>query len=302
MTSGGGADPPALAGRLAEATAEVESLRRELEEVRAREVGARAELVRTAQLATLGNLVRGVAHEINTPLGALASNHDTTRRALDKLQRILDDEVVTEDELVEVRRIVHAVTAVQETNVMAVDRMKHVVSSLRNFGRPDRSEIDRIDLAHAIRGTLDLIRHQLGKSIRVELDLAELPPVECYAQQVNQVFMNLIMNASQAMGEQGTLRIRGRSVGDRVEVDISDTGHGIAPETLPHLFEPGFTTKGRRVGMGLGLAICREIVDRHDGEISVRSEVGAGTTFTLRLPLSLPQVRGSVPALDRAQP
>ena len=280
-------DAPDLAARLSRATHEVEALRTELEEVRARELGARAELVRSAQLATLGQLVRGVAHEVNTPLGALASNQDTTRRALDRLQRILDDEVVTPDELGEVRRIVHAVTAVQETNLMAVERMKHVVSSLRNFGRPDRSEIDHVDLVEAIEGTLDLMKHELGKATRVEQDLAELPLVECYAQQVNQVFMNLMMNAAHAMGESGTLTIRARPAGDAVEVQVSDTGQGIAPENLERLFEPGFTTKGKRVGMGLGLAICQEIIDRHDGQISVQSEVGVGTTFTLRLPLRL---------------
>lgn len=291
-----------LAERLAEATAEVESLRSELEAVRASEVNARAELVRSAQLATLGHLVRGVAHEINTPLGALASNHDTTRRALGKLQVILEDEVVTEDELVEVRRIVRAITAVEETNVMAVDRMKHVVSSLRTFGRPDRSEIDRVDLAEAVRRTLELLKHELGAGIEIECDLGHLPLVECYAQQVNQVFMNLMVNAGHAMGESGKLTVRMRNAGDAVEAQVSDTGHGIAPENLEQLFEPGFTTKGGRVGMGLGLAICRDIVDRHAGEISVASEVGVGTTFTLRLPLSLPDTTKPEATLDQAQP
>jgi two-component system NtrC family sensor kinase len=142
-------------------------------------------------------------------------------------------------------------------------------------------------LVEAIEGTLDLMKHELGKATRVEQDLAELPLVECYAQQVNQVFMNLMMNAAHAMGESGTLTIRARPAGDAVEVQVSDTGQGIAPENLERLFEPGFTTKGKRVGMGLGLAICQEIIDRHDGQISVQSEVGVGTTFTLRLPLRL---------------
>jgi len=297
----GDGDSSELTARLASVAAEAEALRRELDDVRARELSARAELVRSAQLATLGQLVRGVAHEVNTPLGALASNQDTTRRALERLQRILDDEVVTADELVEVRRIVHAVTAVQETNLMAVDRMKHVVSSLRNFGRPDRSEIDHVDLAEAIVGTLDLMRHELGKSVRVEKELTELPLVECFAQQVNQVFMNLMMNASHAMGDSGTLTVRASSRGDSVEVQVSDTGQGIPSENLPRLFEPGFTTKGKRMGMGLGLAICREIVDRHDGDISVTSEVGVGTTFTLRLPLRLAEERKLAAANGRAQ-
>jgi two-component system NtrC family sensor kinase len=281
------ADLTALAARLGESRAQVEALRSELEQVRQREVEARAELVRAAQLATLGNLVRGVAHEINTPLGALASNHDTTRRALAKLQEILADEVVTPDELSEVRRIVHAVTAVQETNAMAVERMKHVVSSLRQFGRPDRSEVDKVDLTDAINGTLDLAGHQAGPGISIERDFGDVPPVECYAQQVNQVLMNLIVNAVQAMGEQGTLTIRTRRTGGCVEIEISDTGPGITPAHLERLFEPGFTTKGRRMGMGLGLAICREIVDRHAGQISVSSEVGQGTTFTISLPIAL---------------
>ena len=291
-----------MANRLAEATEEVEALKRELAEVRAREVDARAELVRSAQLATLGHLVRGVAHEINTPLGALASNHDTTRRALTKLQGILEDEVVTQDELVEVRRIVRAVTGVEETNVMAVDRMKHVVSSLRNFGRPDRSEIDQIDLRESIGGTLELLKHELGPGIEVVQDFGDVPLVECYAQQVNQILMNLMMNAAQAMGESGTLTVRTRGTDGVVEVQVSDTGHGIPPEALEHLFEPGFTTKGGRVGMGLGLAICREIVDRHDGDISVASEVGIGTTFTLRLPLSLAESKKPEAAVNQAQP
>lgn len=281
------ADLAALALQLGEAGAEVEALRAELEKMREREGAARAELVRAAQLATLGNLVRGVAHEINTPLGALASNHDTTRRALGKLQEILADEVVTPDELSEVRRIVHTVTAVQETNAMAVERMKHVVSSLRQFGRPDRSEVDKVDLTDAINGTLDLAGHQAGPGIVIERDFGVVPPVECYAQQVNQVLMNLIVNAVQAMGEQGTLTIRTRRMGESVDIQISDTGPGIAPAHLERLFEPGFTTKGGRMGMGLGLAICREIVDRHAGRISVASEVGLGTTFTINLPIDL---------------
>jgi signal transduction histidine kinase len=286
---------------LEEKTAEVEALRAQLDEVRARELGARAELVRSAQLATLGNLIRGVAHEVNTPLGALSSNHDTTRRALEKLQRILDDEVVTPDELVEVRRIVYAITAVEETNAMAMERMKHVVSSLRTFGRPDRSEIDRIDLAEALEGTLDLVKHELGGSITVERELSELPLIECYAQQLNQVFMNLMMNAIHAMAGGGSLSVRTRALEDAVEVEIADTGSGISPENLEKLFEPGFTTKKGRVGMGLGLAICREIVDRHGGRIDVDSELDVGTTFTVRLPLALPGGEEPVAVLDEAQ-
>lgn len=278
-----------LTERLDKANAEIVALRKELDEIHARESRARAELVRAAQLATLGNLVRGVAHEINTPLGALASNHDVVRRALGRLQIILEDEKVTEDELGEVRKIVSAVASVQHTSAMAVDRMKHVVGSLRTFGRPDRSQIDRADLVEALRGTLDLLRHELRDGIAVEDELTELPLVECYAQQVNQVFMNLMMNAIHAMPDGGRLIFRGRSEPERVVIEIEDTGTGIPQENLERIFEPGFTTKGARVGMGLGLLICSQIVERHAGDISVKSEVGVGTTFTLSLPLDLPR-------------
>ena len=199
---------------------------------------------------------------------------------------------MTEDELGEVRKIVRAITSVEDTSEMAVDRMKHVVSSLRTFGRPDRSEVDRVDFADALHGTLDLLKHELGHTITVEEDLEPLPLVECYAQQVNQVFMNLMMNAIQAMWDGGTLTIRARSSDDRVIVEIEDTGTGIPEENLERIFEPGFTTKQERVGMGLGLIICSEIVDRHGGEISVKSELAVGTRFTVSLPLALPQSRG----------
>lgn len=278
-----------LSRRLEDAKREIASLRAELDEVHGREAHARAELVRSAQLTSLGNLVRGVAHELNTPLGALASNHDVTRRALDRLQVILEDEQVTEEELGQVRKIVRAVTNVQDTNAMAVERMKHVVGALRTFGRPDRSQVDRANLVEAIRGTLTLIRHELGDSISVEEELSELPPVECYPQQLNQVFMNVLMNAVHAMPQGGRLTVRGKADADRVVIEIEDTGVGIPEESLGRIFEPGFTTKGARVGMGLGLLICSDIMDRHGGEISVRSEVGAGTTFTLSIPLSLPR-------------
>lgn len=254
------------------------------EEVRS----AQAELVSAAKMATLGNLIRGVAHEINTPLGALSSNHDVTRRALERLQGILADEVVDESELGEVRRIVRAVDGVQATNAMAVERMKAIVSSLRTFGRPDRSEIDRVDLNESLESCVSLVSHETKQRVEVVRDYGELEPVECFPNQINQVFMNLLVNASQAISGKGTITLRTRSEGDGVVVVVEDTGSGIPAENLDRIFEPGFTTKGSRVGMGLGLIIARQIVERHGGRITVESEPGKGTAFTLRLPLRLP--------------
>lgn len=246
-----------------------------------------AEEVTQAKLAMLGTLVAGIAHELNTPLGAIHSNHDVIERALLKLQDILEDEVVTPDELEEVRRIVRAMDSVLRTNGIAVGRMVKLVQSLRNFGNPDRADIDMVDLHEGIDGTLALLGHEL-KSIEVVRDYEELPSVECYPGRVNQVFMNLLHNAAQAMSDGGVLTVRTRADGDKVHIRVQDTGRGIDAEYLSRIFQPGFTTKGGRVGMGLGLAITQQIVDQHGGEISVESQPGEGATFDLCLPIRLP--------------
>jgi two-component system, NtrC family, sensor kinase len=243
-----------------------------------------AELVSQARLATLGMLVAGLAHEINTPLGALNSNHDVLRRALNKLQEILADEVVEPHELDEVRRIVRAVDGILQVNDMAVERMTGLVRSLRDFGRIDGADVAFTDLHEGIDGTLAILAHQL-RHVRVTRDYGELPSVECQPQQINQVFMNLLLNAAQAVPEGGSITIRTRADADSVQVMVSDTGRGIATEHVGRIFEPGFTTKEARMGMGLGLLICRQIVDGHNGRITVESEAGSGTTFTVTLPV-----------------
>ena len=248
-----------------------------------------ADLVNSARMATLGSMVAGIAHELDTPLGALHSDHDTLRRALERLQDILSDERVDESELDEVRRIVRAVDGVHESSELAIDRMVGLVESLRTFGRPDGSERDVVDLHRALDDTLALLDHRLHEAVEVERDYGDLPEVECFPAQLNQVFMNLLLNASQAIEGAGTIRVRTRSRGERVRVEVSDDGHGIREAHLERIFEPGFTTRGARVGMGLGLLIARQVVDRHGGEIEVESEVGEGSSFAVELPTRLPR-------------
>ena len=274
--------------QLRELSRSVQESHAELEEAYGQLRNAQAELVGSAKLATLGNLIAGVAHEINTPLGALHSNHYTIARALDRLQEILEDEVVDEDELEDVRRIVKAIDGVTATNNMAVDRMVKLVDSLRTFGRVDRSDIDYADLHEGLESTLAILSHELRQRVDVVKDYGDLPRVECYPNQIHQVFMNLIVNATQAMEDGGTLTLRTRHRDGAVEVQVADTGVGMAQETIDRIFDPGFTTKGSRMGMGMGLLITNRIVDRHAGRISVESEPGVGTTFTVRLPVRLP--------------
>jgi len=245
-----------------------------------------ADLVNATRTATLGAMVAGVAHELNTPLGALHSNHDVLKRALGKLQAILADEVVEPSELEEVRRIVAALDGVLRVNDLAVERMVRLVASLRTFGRPDRAEIDRLDVRESIDGALSILAHELRDRVTVHRDYEDVPPVLCHTGQVGQVFMNLLLNASQAITGHGTITIRTRSRDNGVLVEIEDTGGGIPQENLERIFEPGFTTKGARVGMGLGLLITQQVVERHRGRLTVRSEPGRGSTFSILLPLT----------------
>lgn len=253
------------------------------------EVPEIASAVNAARLATLGMLVAGIAHEINTPLGALASNHDVLKRAMGRLQDILADEVVDETELDEVRRIVRALDGVMRVNDLAVERVLGLVESLRSFGRPDGAQVDRVDLHQGIDAALTLLQHRMRDRIEVRREYGELPRVECAPQQLNQVFMNLLLNAVQAIPDSGVITIRTTGDDQGVRVAVQDTGTGIPPENLERIFEPGFTTKGSRVGMGLGLLIARQVVDRHGGAIDVRSTPGRGSTFTVDLPLSFPR-------------
>lgn len=285
--------------RAVEAGRRRERIERRYGDLRERE----AEALDAARLRSLRQLVRGFVHEINTPLGALHGNHGTIRRALARLQDILADERVDEDELDEVRRIVRAVDGVQETNDLAVERIRHVVRDLEAFGRPEAAEVDVVDLREALEGTLRLVSADLG-GIEVVRDYGVLPRVRCRPHRLSQAFLNLVTNACQAMDGEGTLTVRTRAGPDRgaeagtragsatgagtagtVTVTVADTGVGIPPEHRERIFEPGFSTKGERVGMGLGLLITRQIVEEHGGRIAVESTPGEGSAFSVTLPV-----------------
>lgn len=274
--------------RLREARDRLRQKREELESSYGDLLSEQADRVQSARLATLGSLVAGIAHELDTPLGSLHSNHDTIRNALARLQDILADERVDESELEEVRRIVRAVDGVADTNELAMERMMDLISSLRTLGRPDGAERGRVDIHETLDDTVTLLDHRFGEEVAVETDYGDLPRIECFPAELNQVFMNLLLNASQAIEGTGRISIRTAGGDGHVEVRIRDTGVGIPDEHVDRIFEPGFSTKGDRVGMGLGLLITRQVVDRHGGEIDVESEVGDGTRFTIRLPVKLP--------------
>ena len=242
------------------------------------------QLVQLEKLATLGSLMAGVAHEINTPLGALRSNTDTFVRSARKLR-----EYVTDKKLPEKKEILDLLDSIDELGAVsdtAAERIVGIVNSLRSISRRDQAEMEEVDIHQGIDSTLTLISHELKNRVEVVREYGKVPPVECFPNHLNQVFMNILVNASHAIGDTGVIRIRTRMPDNQhVTIAFSDSGSGIASEHLSRIFEPGFTTKGAGVGTGLGLAIVRQIVEEHHGQIDVESEVGEGTTFTITLPV-----------------
>jgi PAS domain S-box-containing protein len=260
--------------------------RHELEQLIAELRTAQARLVQHAKMAALGQLVAGVAHEINTPLAAVVSNNDLFLRCFARLRAALAEWPIDSPHIGIVERDLTAIAELTLVTRHACERITGIVRTLRTFARLDEAEVKAVDLHEGLESTLMLIAHLLKGGIAVVRDFGELPRVECHPNQVNQVFMNLLVNACQAMGETGTLTITTRVVdGDSVEVRIADTGCGISDEKLPRIFDPGFTTKGALLGTGLGLSIVYQIVEGHGGEIAVASDVGKGTVFTVRLPV-----------------
>ena len=269
---------------------ELEQLRtasQELEQVKEQLKQTQGQLVQSEKMASIGQLLAGIAHEINTPIGSINSNNDILIRSVGKMRDFLSctDCPPAVRENPEVVKIMKILEEINRNNRMACDRIIDIIRSLKNFARLDDSEKRKVNIHVGLDNTLTLVHHQLKNRVQVVKEYGDLPEIECYPNQINQVFMNLIVNAAQAIPESGTLTIKTFRDGDFVKVMIRDTGVGIPKENLSRIFDLGFTTKGVGVGTGLGLSICNKIIQDHHGKIDVESTVGEGTTFTLTLPL-----------------
>ena len=260
-----------------------EQLEEALRELRA----TQEQLVMREKMASLGNLVAGVAHEVNNPIGAVNSAADVARRCIERIVTLLKKGSGWEE--LEANRPFQQALKLLGDNVGLIsgasERIVTIVRSLKNFARLDEAEFMRADLREGLESTLALVQHELKNKAEVIEEYGEVPPIACYPNQLNQVFMNLLVNAAQAIDGKGTITIRTFAEGERACVQIADTGKGIAPEHIERVFDPGFTTKGVGVGTGLGLSISYNIVQQHDGEIRVDSGPGKGTTFTVWLPI-----------------
>jgi signal transduction histidine kinase len=239
-------------------------------------------LIQTEKMASVGRLAAGLTHEVHTPLGALVSNGDMLRRCVERLEecaRKLPDEAV-------LLKQVRTAAKLLDLQRLAAERMQKILGSLRIFAHLDKAEVEEYDLHVGIDAALALLTHVLRGRVEVVCDYGDVPQVVCRPDAINQVFMNLLENASTAIEGEGKIVVTTRRLdGDRVQLMFSDTGKGIKPEYLKRVLEPGFTTKPRGVGTGLGLAIVKSTIDDHGGKIEIDSRIGEGTTFRIELPL-----------------
>ena len=268
---------------------------------------SQAQVIHTTKLASLGQMVAGVAHEINTPLGFVKSNVEVVSDLLSEyeaavtkvmtgvdLMLTLDASMVdrAKSAIQKARIELARATSLHEARELLTDsseglkQMSSLVLNLKGFARVDRDGMDTIDLNDSVRSALTIAGHQLRDRINVVQELGDVPKVKCMPSQINQVFLNMITNASQAMGDEGTLTIRSVAKPNFVEVSFEDTGSGIPDDVLPKIFDPFFTTKPVGEGTGLGLSIVHKIIQGHGGAIRVKSQVGKGTTFSVELPLA----------------
>lgn len=262
-----------------------------------------SQLIQSEKLASIGQLAAGVAHEINNPIGYIFSNFGTLENYLHTLIGVLDTYEKLEDSLyspeaagqlqnlrntVEMTYLKEDIPELMRETKEGVNRVRKIVQDLKDFSRIDSDQQwGPADLHAGIDSTLNIIASELKYVADVVKEYGQIPEVECLGSQINQVFMNLLVNAAHASGpERGTITIRtGQTDADAVWIEVADTGCGIAPANLPRIFDPFFTTKPVGKGTGLGLSMSYGIIKKHKGNIEVRSTSGQGTTFRVTLPV-----------------
>ncbi len=289
-----------LARRQAEAElrqqkAELESTIRQLRE-------AQAHLVQSEKMSSLGQLVAGIAHEINNPLAYVSNNLAVLDRDVRHIADMIDRyrghfrdqiprEILDLEERLDINYTVTNLDRLLRSSRMGLQRVREIVGGLRDFSRLDEAEQKWIQPNDAVKSTLEMVRyHVRQKGVELAVDLAEMPEICCYAGKLNQVLLNLLMNAIQAVQSGATIKV---STSFNLDTDeacfaIEDNGIGIPEAIKTRIFDPFFTTKPQGVGTGLGLWITYNIVKEHDGRIELDSEPGVGTTFRVILPRKLP--------------
>jgi len=256
-------------------------------------------IVQSEKMASIGQLAAGVAHEINNPMAFINSNLSTLKKYTGRLTEFIGhlsnstNSPASQQHLDEMRRLLKidhilsdALCLIEESQEGA-ERVKRIVQDLKSFSRVDRAVVSVDNINDCLDSTINIAWNEIKYIATLNREYGQLPSIRCHPQQLNQVFLNLLVNAGQAMEEQGTITIRTWHDEASVFVSISDTGKGIPEEILKKIFEPFYTTKEPGKGTGLGLSISADIVRKHGGEILVASQVGEGTVFTVRLPINI---------------
>jgi len=262
---------------------------------------AQNQLMQSEKLASIGQLAAGVAHEINNPIGYVYSNLGTLEKYIqdafvlielyEKAEvSIADSDILANlkaaKEKLDVLFLKEDLRALMSESKEGITRVKNIIQNLKDFSHVDiADEWHYANLLNGIDSTLNIVNNEIKYKAEVVKNYAAIPDVECLASQLNQVFMNLLVNAAHAIKEHGTITISTGQQNDEVWVEISDTGEGIAPENMSKIFDPFFTTKPIGKGTGLGLSLSYGIIQKHHGRIEVHSEIGKGATFRVWLPI-----------------
>jgi PAS domain S-box-containing protein len=272
---------------------------------------AEARLAQAERLESIGQLAAGVAHEINNPVGFVSSNLHSLRQYVDQLMTLVDaqsavlkapDDAQAQATLkraakaAEIEYLKEDLPELLDESADGLTRVKKIVQDLKDFSRVDQADWQQADLNAGLESTLNVVRNEVKYKCEVVKHLGVLPHVTCLAGQLNQVFMNLIVNASHAIADHGTITLRTGHDGDWVWIEVADTGCGMSEEVRRRIFEPFFTTKDVGKGTGLGLSLSFSIIKRHEGELRVTSTPGQGSTFRVWVPVAGPQaVSGQSP-------
>jgi len=261
---------------------------------------SQAKVLHQEKMASIGQLAAGVAHEIDNPIGFISSNLSTLGKYLSRLSGFLAvqseciaagaspervESVRQQQASLKIDYIVKDLEDLVRESLDGAERVRSIVSDLKSFSRVDESEFKRADINECLRSTINIAWNEIKYKATLEKELGEIPQTRCYPQQLNQVFMNLLVNAAHAIEDRGVITVRSWEEDGNICVTVADTGQGIPEANLNRIFEPFFTTKEVGKGTGLGLSITYDIVKKHNGEITVRSEPGKGTVFTVRIPV-----------------